>query len=106
MLVEIYTDGANSMKRKQGGWGVYAKCGDQELKLSGHAIDTTNNLMELEAMRQGLLLAHTLAEVDPSLEVLIISDSEYVLLGIQEYLPSWKASNWKKGKLKNLETDW
>ena len=47
--VTIYTDGACDPNPGPGGWGAILCIGANEIKLSGHARETTNNRMELTA---------------------------------------------------------
>ena len=47
MKVVMYTDGACSGNPGPGGWGALIRVDGQELSLSGSAVDTTNNRMEL-----------------------------------------------------------
>jgi ribonuclease HI len=63
--------------------------------------DTTNNRMALEGARVALEL---LARKGRRLDVLIVSDSEYLVKGMREWMPRWKARGWKKtgGPIENL----
>lgn len=97
-----YTDGACSGNPGPGGWGVLlrAKNGDEivkERELSGGAGDTTNNRMELMAAITAL---ETLER--PS-TITVVTDSKYVMDGITKWIHSWKAKNWTKKGLKNVE---
>ena len=49
--VEIYTDGACSGNPGAGGWGALLRWKDVEKELSGAEKDTTNNRMEMTAVR-------------------------------------------------------
>lgn len=53
--VDLYVDGACSGNPGPGGWAAILVCKGQERVYSGGCADTTNNRMELEAVRQGLL---------------------------------------------------
>ena len=59
-------------------------------EMFGSEPDTTNNRMELKAVVEGL---NALKE---PCEVVLNTDSEYVRLGITEWLAGWKARGWKK----------
>ncbi len=63
--------------------------------------DTTNNRMALEGATRALRL---LAQKGKRLRVLIVSDSEYLVKGMREWMPRWKARGWKKpgGPIENL----
>ncbi|GAB3374606.1 ribonuclease H family protein [Azotobacter armeniacus] len=87
--VEIYTDGACKGNPGPGGWGALLVCRGVERELWGGEAETTNNRMELTAAIRAL------AELKRPCEVLLTTDSEYVMRGIQEWLPNWKKRGWK-----------
>ena len=64
--------------------------------------DTTNNRMALEGATEALRI---LAAKGKRLRVLIVSDSEYLVKGMREWMPRWAARGWKKqgGPIENLE---
>jgi len=98
---ELFTDGACSGNPGPGGWAFVLRgpgvVGDMER--SGGEAQTTNNRMELMAVIEGL---QTLAE--PS-EVRVVSDSEYVVKGLREWLDGWKARGWKTAAKKPVKND-
>ncbi len=99
-LVEIFTDGACRGNPGPGGWGVLMRYGSEERSFCGGDPDTTNNRMELTAVIEGL------AALTQPCEVVLSSDSTYVLKGIQEWMPSWKKRGWKtaaKKPVKNVD---
>lgn len=67
-----------------------------------HAPATTNNRMALAGAIAALQL---LAQKGNRLRVLLVSDSEYLVKGIREWAPKWKARGWvrKGGVIENLE---
>ncbi len=89
MKVEIYSDGACRGNPGPGGWGVLLRYGSHEKRLRGAEPATTNNRMELRAAIEGLKL------LNRPCEVTLWTDSQYVLKGITEWLPGWKARGWK-----------
>ena len=97
--VVIYTDGACDPNPGPGGWAAILRLGSLERVLSGSESDTTNNRMELTAALKGLEALKEPSQVD------LYTDSEYLQRGITEWLPTWKARNWKRkgGKLANLD---
>ena len=96
--VTIYTDGACSGNPGPGGWGAVLSYKGKEKEISGGELETTNNRMELLAVIEALNL------LKRSCDVVIYTDSKYVLQGATEWMPGWKAKNWtKKGGLKNAE---
>ena len=87
--VEIYTDGACRGNPGPGGWGATLEFGEHFRELSGAEADTTNNRMELTAVIRALEALKRRAVVT------VHTDSEYVRRGITEWLPNWKARDWK-----------
>jgi ribonuclease HI len=81
----IHTDGACRGNPGPGGWGVLLSWNGTNKELSGSEAATTNNRMELTAAIMGLA-----ALKRPTL-VRVLTDSQYVIKGITEWLPSWKA---------------
>ena len=97
-----YTDGACSGNPGPGGWGalLIAREGDtvvKERELKGGAADTTNNQMELMAA------INALETLERSTKLTIVTDSKYVMDGITKWIHGWKAKNWTKKNLKNVE---
>lgn len=90
--VALYTDGSSHNPDKSGGWAWVAvdAFGNEESD-SGAARDTTNNRMEMHAVIDGLTL---LWLAYGPCEVLVRSDSEYVVLGCM---------NRKRKRTKNVD---
>jgi ribonuclease HI len=98
--IEIYTDGACKGNPGPGGWGVLLKHGSTEKELFGGETSTTNNRMELMAVIQAL------TALKKPCDVTLYLDSQYVLKGITEWVPGWKAKGWRtasKQPVKNVE---
>lgn len=98
--VEIYTDGACKGNPGPGGWGVLMRSGETQKELYGGEPSTTNNRMELMAVIQAL------EALKRPCAVTLYLDSQYVLKGITEWMPGWKAKGWKtasKQPVKNQE---
>jgi ribonuclease HI len=96
----IYTDGACKGNPGPGGWGVLLKSGAVEKELFGGERETTNNRMEMMAVIEALKALKRPCQVTLHL------DSKYVLQGITEWLPGWKAKGWKtaaKQPVKNVD---
>lgn len=96
-MVAIYTDGA--CVKNPGGAGGWAFCVPElGLERSGGVAITTNNRMEL--------LAVIVALQSVSGPVVVYSDSEYVVKGATQWMPSWIQKGWRsktKGPVKNLD---
>lgn len=98
--VEIYSDGACRGNPGPGGWGALLRCDGHEKRLYGGERSTTNNRMELLAAIEGL------KALKRSCEVVLWTDSQYVLKGFTEWLPGWKARGWRtasQGEVKNVD---
>ena len=98
--VEIYTDGACKGNPGPGGWGVLLKGAGTEKELFGGEMGTTNNRMEL------LAVIRALEALKRPCQVTLFLDSQYVLKGITEWLPGWKAKGWRtasKQPVKNVD---
>ena len=67
-----------------------------------HAPDTTNNRMALAGAIATFAL---LSAKGRRLRVVYVSDSEYLVKGMREWVPSWRARGWKRkgGSIENLE---
>jgi ribonuclease HI len=90
--VELYTDGACSGNPGPGGWGYILRdpVSGKEKEGSGGDPRTTNNRMELQSVIEGLRALTAPAAVT------LVSDSEYVVKGLKEWLRGWKARGWRK----------
>ncbi len=87
--VVIHTDGACSGNPGPGGWGVRLAWGEHVRTLHGGEPATTNNRMELMAAIQALEALTQPCAVE------LHTDSQYVMKGITEWLPGWKARGWR-----------
>ena len=87
--VEIWTDGACKGNPGPGGWGALLRTGVHEKEIFGGDPDTTNNRMELTAVIEALGL------LKRRCRVIVHTDSQYVKLGVTEWLPMWIRRGWK-----------
>lgn len=97
--VSIYTDGASDPNPGPGGWAAILRFGDHEKVLTGADPATTNNRMELTAAIRAVEALQRPCVVD------FYTDSQYLRRGITEWLPRWKARNWRRkgGALANVD---
>ena len=99
--VTIYTDGACSGNPGPGGWGTILMYKDIKKEISGGNKNTTNNVMELTAVIEGLKMLKFPCEVK------IYSDSAYVVNAFtQKWIYGWLKNGWKtsnKEDVKNKE---
>jgi ribonuclease HI len=87
---QIFTDGAYSSLRNQGGVGiVFIKNGEKVFEYSRPIINTTNNRCELYAVTKALQAISNVID-----KVTIYSDSQYVIGTITK--------GWKRNKNKDL----
>ncbi len=99
-VVEIFTDGACSGNPGPGGWAALIRNHEDERILSGGEPRTTNNRMEMTAAIEAL-------ESLPSpRKIRLATDSQYLRLGITEWINNWKKKGWltsSKKPVKNLD---
>jgi ribonuclease HI len=97
--VMIYTDGACSGNPGPGGWAAILKhpASGKTTRLSGGHPSTTNNKMELTAPIEALKALKDMKRW----RVHIVSDSEYLVRGMTEWMDGWIANNWRRGKKPN-----
>lgn len=88
----IYTDGACKGNPGPGGWAAILSYNGHEKQLSGGEDNTTNNRMEMTAVLRAL---QTLKKERCRLR--IFTDSQYVMRGMTEWLPGWRAKNYRRG---------
>jgi ribonuclease HI len=94
--ITLFSDGSALGNPGPGGYGAILRYGDKERIISGGEAHTTNNRMELLGVIEGLR-----ALKEPC-DVTIISDSSYVIRGINEWLEGWVKRNFAKVKNPDL----
>lgn len=87
--VEVFTDGACSGNPGPGGYAALVRTPSSKAMLSGGEAMTTNNRMEMLAV----ILA--LEWLPGPAEVLVTTDSRYVMDGFTKWLPGWRRRTWK-----------
>jgi ribonuclease HI len=98
MNVTVYTDGAASGNPGPGGYGVVMEAGKHRRELWGGFRRTTNNRMELLAVITALE-----ALKKPGMEVLVVSDSKYVIDSVEQgWVFDWEKKNFAKKKNTDL----
>jgi len=95
--VEIYTDGACRGNPGVGGWGALLISGGRRKTLHGGEPDTTNNRMELKAAIEAL------NALRGRRNVVLHTDSKYVMNGLTEWMPNWKKRGWKTASKKPVK---
>jgi len=95
--VEIYTDGACRGNPGPGGWAALLLYDGHEKELAGAERHTTNNRMELTAVIRAL------EALKKPVAARVYTDSQYVRLGITEWLADWKARGWRTAAKKPVK---
>jgi len=64
--------------------------------------DTTNNRM---ALRSAIAVLDLLGPRGAPLEITFVTDSSYIVLGMTEWVPAWRARGWRRkgGAIENLD---
>ena len=99
-MIKIYTDGSCLENPGDGGWAAIINENGNTKKISGSEKNTTNNRMELMAP------INALKSMSPNDEIEVYTDSQYVKLGITDWIHKWIKNNWqtsKKEPVKNKE---
>jgi ribonuclease HI len=96
-IVDIYTDGACRGNPGPGGWAAVLTSGARVRELSGAEAATTNNRMEL------LAVINALRALKRRVRARVYTDSQYVRLGITEWLAGWKARGWRTADRKPVK---
>jgi ribonuclease HI len=97
--VEIFTDGACKGNPGPGGWGALLRMGKHEKELSGSEAATTNNRMEMTAVIRALE-----ALIEPC-EVILHSDSRYVIDGMTKWVHGWQKKGWISSSKKPVRNE-
>ena len=96
-MIEIYTDGSCLTNPGNGGWAAIVNKDGKITKMSGNEKDTTNNRMEL------LAPINALKDMDSKSQIEIYTDSQYVKLGITEWINKWINNNWQTSKKEDVK---
>lgn len=91
-IVEIFCDGACSGNPGPGGYGAILRCGAHIKELSGGAQETTNNRMEMTAAIEAL------RQLTRPCQVVITTDSQYLVKGMTEWIAGWQRKGWRNSK--------
>lgn len=94
--ITLFSDGSALGNPGPGGFGTILRYNDRERIISGGEAHTTNNRMELRGVIEGLKALKEPCDVE------VISDSSYVIKGINEWLSGWIARDFKKVKNPDL----
>ena len=92
----IFSDGSSRGNPGPGGWGSIVLFDGKVAELGGREDHTTNNRMELLASIEALGLLNNIAKGQA--EVIVNSDSSYVINGITKWIYGWQKNGWKTGE--------
>lgn len=95
--VIIHTDGACRGNPGPGGWGAVLEHKGRERELYGFESETTNNRMEL------LAAINALEALKRPCTVRMVTDSQYVMKGVTEWMSGWKRKGWKTAARKPVQ---
>ena len=96
-MIKIYTDGSCLSNPGNGGWAAIININGEIKKISGNEKNTTNNRMEL------LAPINALKKMNANSEIIIYTDSQYVKLGITEWINKWVINNWQTSKKEDVK---
>jgi ribonuclease HI len=107
-MIHIYTDGScqnnSSSSQNQGGIGVVVLKDNVVIaKISKTFKNTTNNRMELFAIVKSLIFC--LNKGWQNQEIVVYSDSQYCVQGLNSWIKNWKKYNFAKKKEVLLNSD-
>jgi ribonuclease HI len=96
-MIEIYTDGSCLENPGNGGWAAIINDEGKIEKISGSEKNTTNNRMELMAPIAAL------SKITKKKKVQIFTDSQYVKMGITNWIHNWIKNNWQTSKKEDVK---
>jgi ribonuclease HI len=96
-MIEIYTDGSCLENPGNGGWAAIINDDGKIEKISGSEKNTTNNRMELMAPIEAL------GKINKKKKVRIFTDSQYVKMGITNWIHNWIKNNWQTSKKEDVK---
>ena len=96
-MIKVYTDGSCLENPGDGGWAAIIIRDGESKEISGCERDTTNNRMEL------LAPINALKQMKRDEQIEIYTDSQYVKLGITEWINKWVLNNWKTSKKEDVK---
>jgi ribonuclease HI len=96
-MIEVYTDGSCLENPGNGGWAAIINDDGKIEKISGSEKNTTNNRMELMAPIAAL------SKITKKKKVQIFTDSQYVKMGITNWIHNWIKNNWQTSKKEDVK---
>jgi ribonuclease HI len=99
MAITIFTDGSSRGNPGPGGWGAIVRDKIEVKELGGREDNTTNNRMELSAAINALTYVD---ESEAESDIILQTDSKYVIQGITSWVSGWKRNGWKTAGKKDV----
>ena len=96
-MIKIYTDGSCLENPGKGGWAAIINDNGNIKKINGSEKNTTNNRMELMAP------INALKNMNSKEEINIYTDSQYVKLGITEWINTWVKNDWQTSRKEDVK---
>ena len=96
-MIWLFTDGACSGNPGPGAWAWIYQDHEERVYGSGYEAHTTNNRMELSAALYGLMALSTQESVT------VVSDSVYLVKGMEEWVKKWQKNGWINTQKKPVE---
>jgi ribonuclease HI len=96
-MIEVYTDGSCLENPGNGGWAAIINDDGKIEKISGSEKNTTNNRMELMAPIAAL------SKITKKKKIQIFTDSQYVKMGITNWIHNWIKNNWQTSKKEDVK---
>lgn len=90
--ISIFTDGSSRGNPGPGGWGAIIRMNSEVKEIGGREEHTTNNRMELSAAINALIYVD---ENGSKGEIIVQTDSKYVIKGITSWVSGWQKNGWK-----------
>jgi ribonuclease HI len=87
--IVIYADGACEGNPGPGGFAAIIEGEGKPREIVGSVPQTTNNRMELMAILRALV------SLSKPTRVHVLTDSQYVVLGMTQWIHAWKRKRWK-----------
>lgn len=105
----LYCDGASKSTTGYGSFGAYLLQDGVEISKSGKpfkalSLKVTNNQMELMGFISPIMNIIKVIESDPDsiYNIMIVSDSQYLIKGISEWILKWRVNGWKASNKKQI----
>ncbi len=101
-MIEVFTDGACLGNPGRGGWAARIKLSEQSQwrEICGSEKLTTNNRMELTAAIKAI---ESIEEKSKNILVVIRSDSQYLVKGMNGWIVDWQKRGWRTAAKKPVQ---